>query len=169
MMTKEQVAACFEYKDGALRWRSVAHPNKRYLIGTVAGSIHATGYRHITWVGRIWKAHRLIFLLHHGYLPKEIDHINGDRSDNRIENLRAVTRSQNQFNKSPQRSASGIRGVTWHKKTRKWCVRVTANLKAHFFGYYDDIELAELVAQEARSLLYGRYAYDNRGVSPTLA
>ena len=98
-------------------------------------------------------------MLHHGYMPPEIDHINGDRADNRIGNLRAVTRSQNQYNKRPQRNASGYRGVSWHKKSGKWCVRIGINDKVKSMGYYDDIELADLVAQEARSKFYGQYAY----------
>jgi hypothetical protein len=110
-------------------------------------------------MGKSHKAHRLIFMLHHGFMPQEIDHINGDRADNRIENLRSVTRSQNQYNKRPQRNASGYRGVTWHKKTGKWLVRVGLNNKNKSLGYYDDLELAALVAEEGRSLHYGQFAY----------
>lgn len=162
MTTQAEVAECFEYRDGTLYWRKVAHPNKQYLLGQEVGSLHKTGYRHVTWRGRIWKVHRLVYLLHHGVLPKEIDHINGCRADNRLENLRAVTRSQNQFNKAAQRNASGCRGVTWHAKTKKWCVRVMMHAKTYCFGYYDNLELADLVAQEARAKLYGQYAFDCR-------
>lgn len=159
MITKELLAEFFEHRDGKLYWKKVSHPNKSYLIGSEVGSIHKTGYRHVTWNNKIHKVHRLIFLLEHGYLPNEIDHINGDRLDNRIENLRDVTRSQNQFNKKQQANNSGHRNVSWHTKTKKWVVRITANCKTRCIGYFDDLELAALVAQEARQKMFGDYVY----------
>ena len=162
MITQELIAETFEYRDGALYWKAVTRSNKSSLAGQIAGSIHKTGYRHITWMNRIHKAHRLIFMLHHGYLPKEIDHVNGDRADNRIQNLREVTRSQNQYNKSMQRNLSGHRGVSWHKKSNKWAVRVMKDERSHSFGYFDDLELAALVAEEARIKLFGGHAYESR-------
>lgn len=157
MITQELIAETFEYKDGALYWKKPTHPNKDYLIGTLAGSIHKTGYRHITWMNNINKAHRLIFMLHYGYMPKEIDHINGDRADNRLENLREVTRSQNQYNKTPQANTSGVRNVSWHKKSKAWIVRLTMQGKTVFQQYFKDLELAELVAIEARDKFFGKY------------
>lgn len=159
MITQQLVAECFEHRDGKLYWKKVAHPNKQYLIGQEAGSIHQTGYRHITWLGKVQKAHRLIFMLHHGYLPPEVDHINGDRSDNRIENLRAADRSQNQCNRGLLASnTSGYSGVSWHRKSKSWLVRVMKHGKTKTVGYFKDLEFAGLVATEARSLYHGEYA-----------
>jgi hypothetical protein len=158
MITQQQVAECFEYKDGALYWKKMQHANKQYLIGTLAGSIHPTGYRHITWMNKICKAHRLIFLLHHGYMPPEIDHINGDRQDNRIENLRPANRSENQCNRPAlANNTSGYPGVSWHKKSNAWIVRVMKNGKTVFHQYVKDLELAGLVATEARVIYHGKY------------
>jgi hypothetical protein len=158
MITKDLISEYFDYKDGALYWKKVAHQNQNGLIGKEAGFKHSTGYRHITWFGKQHKAHRLIFLLVHGYMPKEIDHINGNRADNSIENLREVTRSQNQCNKTvSQNNTSGYKGVTWHKNTGKWMVRLEKNGISKCFGYYDDVELAGLVAVEARDLHFGKY------------
>ena len=158
MITQQLIADTFEYKDGALYWKKPA-ANKQHFIGAMAGSIHKTGYRHITWMNKINKAHRLIFMLHYGYMPKEVDHINGNRSDNRLENLREVTRSQNQYNKAPQQNASGIRNVSWHKKSKAWVVRITMKGKTVFQQYFKDIELAELVAVEARDKFFGKFNY----------
>jgi len=159
MITQQSIKDSFEYKDGALYWKGVTHPNKQYLLSKPAGSTHVTGYRHITWLNKPMKAHRLIFMMHHGYMPQEVDHINGDRSDNRIENLRAANRSENQCNRGVLASnTSGYSGVTWHKKTSKWGVRVMKNGVTRSFGYFDDLELAGLVAEEARSLHHGKYA-----------
>lgn len=159
MITQQMIADCFEYRNGLLYWKGVSHPNKQYMLNKPAGSIHKTGYRHITWKGKPQKAHRLIFMLHHGYMPQEVDHINGDRQDNRIENLRAADRSQNQCNRGHLASnTSGYPGVSWHSKTAKWVVRVMKNGVSRCFGYFDDLELAGLVAAEARSLYHGAYA-----------
>lgn len=159
MITKQTVSEYFDHNDGHLYWKKVDHLNKQYLVGQEAGSIHKTGYRHVTWQGKIHKVHRLIFLLEHGYLPKEIDHINGNRQDNRLENLREVTRSQNQFNKSMcKNNTSGSRGVSWHEKSKAWVVRVCAHGKSKSIGYFKDLELAGLVADEARSIYHGAYA-----------
>ena len=159
MYAKTLVAEYFDYKDGHLYWKKVMHLNKQYLVGQEVGSIHKTGYRHVTWMGKIHKVHRLIFLLEHGYLPKEIDHINGDRQDNRLENLREVTRSENQFNKAMcSNNTSGFRGVNWHKHSKSWVVRVCTKGKTKILGYFKDLELAGLVADEARNLYHGKYA-----------
>lgn len=158
-MNQSLVAEYFDHKDGHLYWKKVMHPNKQYLVGQKVGSIHKTGYRHVTWMGKIHKVHRLIFLLEHGYLPKEIDHINGDRQDNRIENLREVTRSENQFNKAMcSNNTSGFRGVSWHNHSKAWVVRVCTKGKSKIVGYFKDLELAGLVADEARNLYHGKYA-----------
>lgn len=158
-MNQALVAEYFDHKDGHLYWKKVMHANKQYLVGQEVGSIHKTGYRHVTWMGKIHKVHRLIFLLEHGYLPKEIDHINGNRQDNRIENLREVTRSENQFNKVMcSNNTSGFRGVNWHKHSKSWVVRVCTKGKTKILGYFKDLELAGLVADEARNLYHGKYA-----------
>lgn len=159
-MNKQLVDEYFEHRDGRLFWKKVTHPNKQYLVGEEAGSIHKTGYRHVTWLGGIHKVHRLIFITVNGYLPKEIDHINGNRLDNRIENLREVTRSQNQYNKSRCRNnTSGYRGVSWHEKSKAWTVRIAVAGKPIRLGYFKDLELAGLVADEARSKYHGQHAY----------
>lgn len=159
----DQVLQSFEYRDGRLYWKSFTHGNKAFLLGQEVGSIHKTGYRHVTWLGKKHKVHRLIFLMHHGYLPKEVDHINGDRADNRIENLREVTRSENQQNRPMcQNNTSGYRGVSWHKKSKAWVVRVTKQGKSTVVGYFKDLELAGLVSEEYRRLVYGQFAFENR-------
>lgn len=162
MITQTQVADCFEYRGVTLYWRGVTHPNKQYLANKPAGSMHKTGYRHVTWMGKVHKVHRLIFLLHHGYLPQEVDHINGDRADNRIENLRAANRSENQCNRPVLASnTSGYPGVSWHKKSKAWLVRVMKNGKTHMVGYFKDLELAGLVSEEARAKFHGQFAHQS--------
>jgi len=159
MITQELVQHYFDYKNDHLYWKNVVHLNQSKLIGQKAGSIHSTGYRHITFMNKQHKAHRLIWLYVYGYLPKEIDHIDGNRQNNKLENLREVTRSQNQYNKIMQKNtASGIKGVNWHKKSKSWVVRLNVNNQPKHFGYFKDLELAELVAIEARDKFHKGYA-----------
>ena len=161
MITQALVDEYFEYREGKLYWKKVNHPNKQYLVGSEAGSIHKTGYRHVTWFNRPHKVHRLIFLLEHGYLPKEIDHINGNRLDNSIENLREATRSENQYNKGAcKNNTSGSRGVSWHKKSKAWLVRVSVGGKSKIIGYFKDLELADLVGNMAREKYHGKFAHN---------
>lgn len=159
MITKELISEYFDHFDGKLFWKKVAHKSKQYLVGKEAGSVHPTGYRYVTWLGKSHKVHRLIFMLEHGYLPPEIDHINNNRLDNRVENLRPANRSENQCNRFALSSnTSGYAGVTWHKHAKAWYVRVMKDGKSTIIGYFKDLELAGLVSQEARVLYHGKFA-----------
>jgi len=104
--------------------------------------------------------HRLAWLYEYGSFPKgHIDHINGDKTDNRICNLREATRSQNLCNVAKtKRNTSGIKNVSFHKESQKWRVVVSVNGKNKSFGLYDDIELAELVSIEAKNKYHGDFA-----------
>lgn len=83
-------------------------------------------YIYIQWNKKLWLAHRLIWLWHYDFLPDKIDHKNKNSLDNRIENLRPASDSQNQSNQFPsKRSKSGIRGVSWHKRSKRWFAQVT--------------------------------------------
>ena len=125
-------------------------------------------YPRISVNGKPKSLHRIVFCWHHGYFPRVIDHINNDRLDNRIENLREATQSNNCLNrkhhgnsKSPYKNVylqSPTKNSLWK---RNWVVRVTVNGKSKYFGSYDDIELANLVAIEARAKHHG--AFVNHG------
>ena len=154
MLTQKEAQECFDYKDGILYWKVKAA--NRVKIGSPVGSFDpSTGY-HKTHVHRKFhKTHRVIFLYHHGYLPDFVDHIDGDKLNNRIENLRAATKSQNCMNqKISTRNTSGTKGVMWLKREQKWLVALRVNSILHSFGYFKDKELAELVAVEATNKLH---------------
>ena len=148
-MEQEKVREYFDYVDGNLYWK--VRKAKCIQIGQLAGTFDkTTGYHRIHFDSKFQKTHRMIFLYHHGYLPSYIDHIDGNKTNNRIENLREVTVSQNCMNqKISTRNTSGTKGVMWHKRDKKWFVQLRINKICHSFGYYDDKELAELVAMEA--------------------
>ena len=146
-----------EYQDGDLYWKQAL--STRVKVGNKAGSIQTGGYIGISVLGRKYGAHKLVYLLHHKTLPKFVDHIDGNRLNNRIENLRACTRTENNQNTSIRsHNSSGVKNVTWHCQTGKWRVIVRCNGVPFSFGLYKDLEFAELVASAAREKLHGQFA-----------
>jgi hypothetical protein len=152
----EYVLSAFDYQDGNLI-RKTGRVNE---IGQVAGCLHkGKGYIHVKIKAKCFKAHRLIFLYHHGYLPECVDHIDGDKTNNKIENLRAATKEENCRNqKIRSTNKSGYKGVKWVEHCKKWQVEVCKNYKQLRFGMYEDLELAGLVAIEATELIHGRFS-----------
>ena len=157
-MTPAQARHLFEYRDGALFWKNSSNP-KKTPAGSPAGTRHERGYIHIQYMRRIYKAHKLIFLMHHEYTPTVVDHADGDTSNNSIENLRATSFAGNARNaKRRTDNSSGVKNVCWHKRIKKWGVTVTIDRKIKHFGYYDDLDFAALVAHEARAKYHGSFA-----------
>jgi hypothetical protein len=145
----------FEYKDGNLYWKN---PVKKQKIGKVVGFDSGNGYKRVDIKGKQYGVHRIVFLMHHGYLPKMIDHIDGNGANNAIENLRETDSSTNNFNSVyKDENKSGYRNVFYNKDRNKWTIYITINKKTKFFGSYDDVELAGLVADEARRKYHGEF------------
>lgn len=115
MITQEEIQKHMRYADGKLFWQ--ISPGGGVRAGAEVGNLRPDGYRGIGFRGKLYKAHRLIFLYHHGYFPEHgIDHINKVRDDNRIENLREASQSCNMRNIGMQvNNTSGIKGVYYHK------------------------------------------------------
>ena len=143
MITAEQIRETLTYDplSGSLRWL-VTRGAARY--GAVAGTLRPDGYRQIKIDGRTYKAHRLAWLHAHGVWPDdEIDHVNGDRADNRIANLRKATWIENQWNARRRvDNTSGFKGVSWHKENTRWRADIRVNGKAMGLGYHDTPEEA---------------------------
>jgi hypothetical protein len=156
MITKDYLRIRFDYKDGNLYWKET---KGRAIEGKKAGSYAPSGYFNIQ-INRVkYRLHRMIFMWHHGFLPKEVDHINGNKLDNRIENLRASTKSQNMRNsKIRKNNKSGFKNVLWRTQEKKWQVQLRAFGKTKHIGYFDDLELAGLVATMAREKYHGEFA-----------
>ena len=147
-MPIEEAVSLLAYKDGKLFWRK---------SGKEAGSLNTDGYIRIQVKNTRYAAHRLVFFIHHGYLPKVLDHVNGNKSDNRIENLRAADYYKNAINQKLKiTNTSGHKNV--FRQNNKWCVRLKINGRNTWFGGYDDIELAHLVAIEARNKHHKEFA-----------
>lgn len=125
----------------------------RRKAGDVAGCISPQGYRYLVFNGRATPAHRLAWLWVHNEWPSgDIDHINRDRLDNRIENLRCVSRSVNCHN-IPARGHSGEKGVTASSKGKRWDARIMINRKPIYLGQYATKEEAAAARKGAEFAL----------------
>jgi hypothetical protein len=152
-MNQNLVKHLFEYKDGSLYWKNSIRPGWN---GKKAGRLNE-GYNYIKIDGKLYGEHRLIFLMFHGYLPIEVDHIKG--LNNHIENLRAADRSGNCRNtRIPCTNTSGIKGVSWHKHKKKWSVQLSVNNKPRHFGDYYDIDYAKFVIEAIRNKYHKEFA-----------
>ena len=181
-ITYEDAIRLLDYRDGKLYWRprtidqfprnlDPRHDapsrcltwNKRFA-GKEAGTVHSNGYSVIRFEKRrkYWRvrAHRVVWLLHHGEWPNgEVDHINKDRLDNRIENLRVVSHAENAKNaKRRSDNTSGHTGVIWNRKLSKWQAQIHSGGKNHFLGAFTDINDA-IAARKAAEPRFGFHAH----------
>ena len=126
------------------------------LVGSVAGTADGRGYQQIRIGGRKYLSHRLAWLYVYGALPcKHLDHVNRDKSDNRISNLREATRSENNQNRGPQKNnTSGYRGVSWNSRFLRWQARISVCGKRKSLGYFDTAEIAFEAYKAAARLLH---------------
>lgn len=157
MVSKKDVCGKFEYRDGELYFKE--EQQNQYKKGDLAGGINCTGYKTVRVFRKRYLLHRIVFLMHHGYLPKYIDHIDGDRLNNRIENLREATFSQNRQNTLKYKNnTSGVKGVCWNKQAKKWKASVQTNGKRAFLGYFKSIDDARDAVLKHRNLAHGEFA-----------
>jgi hypothetical protein len=156
MVTQELLKSLFDYNNGAL-----IHKNGKSAV-IEAGKKR---YKRITVDGKVYALHRMVYLWNHGYLPSCIDHIDGNRENNAIENLREVTQQQNCLNrKHTSTSKSPYKNVYLQPPTknpewkRNWVVSLMVNGNRKYIGSFEDLELADLVATEARDLYHKQFA-----------
>lgn len=106
----------------------------------------------------IIKMHRLIMGIEDSNI--EVDHKNNIKHDNRRDNLRTCNHSQNQMNKpKPKHNTSGVKGVSWHKATGKWRVRITKDKVEHFLGLFDDFNEAVKIRKAVEEEYFGEFNY----------
>ncbi|EBX9481351.1 HNH endonuclease [Salmonella enterica subsp. enterica serovar Abony] len=142
----------FYVRNGKLHWK--IKPAARVKAGDVAGYLTCTGYMSVERSGRQYQVHRIIWEMHNGEIPNGyfIDHINHNRIDNRIENLRLVTSGGNAKNRSrPNTNTSGVTGVHWNKRLNKWHVQINHEGKRKHIGLFDSIEKAAEARKDAIS------------------
>jgi len=143
---------------GILRWKK--RRARCVWVGSPAGSLTAFGYLRVSIDGRRYACHRVAWTLTHGFWPQgDLDHINGNRSDNRIENLRQATRAQNcQNRKKGSLNKSGVKGVSWWAHQNRWRAHIRANGDAHLLGAYHCFGQAIKAYRTAARDLHGEFA-----------
>lgn len=133
--------------------------NGRWKAGQSVGGIDSKGHCQIRFRGRLYLAHRLIWVLHYGRWPEgEIDHINRDRSDNRIANLRECSHRENSRNRGVYASnTSGVSGVSWYGKLNKWVAYIRAGNKRTHLGYFENKDDAIKARRDAERTLFADF------------
>jgi hypothetical protein len=154
ILTQEFLKSIFDYKDGILyNKRNV----ERIKFGKKVGTINSKGYISTVIHEKRYYVHRLIFMIHHGFLPKNIDHIDGNKANNKIENLRPASYSENNMN-TKARSSSGVKNIYFDKRRNIWNIQLRINNKLKFFGSFNNLEYAKIAAKEARNKYHGEFA-----------
>lgn len=140
MISKEYLHERFEYRDGELYWKVVY--SNRLKVGQLAGDKDGRGYRRIMIGKQHYKMHRLIWIMFFGDIPEDmvIDHVDQDKDNNRLENLRLCTKSQNNTNRRAT-------GVTFDKGRNRWRAQASVDDTTKFLGRYKTKEEAEAVYQ----------------------
>lgn len=128
-------------------------------IGEIVGRKDRLGYRQTTIGPYRYLIHRIIWAMVNGsFPPGTLDHVNGIPSDNRIENLRMATPGQNAINCGMRKNnTSGIKGVCWHSRKKKWGASITLSRKQYTLGYFDNKKDAETAYQKASIKLHGNF------------
>lgn len=142
MLTQQQAIELLDYdaETGLFTWKPRQNNNKfnATRAGKTCGRTHKNGYVDIGINGKKIAAHRLAWLYVKGQWPAEIDHINGDRADNRLANLRECTHAENCQNYPVKTSnTSGFPGVSWHKGAKCWRATIVINRKQKSLGTFD--------------------------------
>lgn len=159
MIEQELLKSLFHYDPdtGVFTWR---YTRGGRVAGTVAGGPDSCGRLQMRFMGKKTSCHRLAWVYVYGEWPAaEIDHANGDCSDNRIANLRQSNRSQNMCNIGARKqSKTGIKGVSWDTQCRKFRAQIMHLGKKYNLGRYDSIEEAQAAYSEAANRLHGEFA-----------
>lgn len=154
-ITKEQIneVICYSADTGVFTW---IRNQGRARAGDVVSYKDRHGYIAFKLFGHLRRAHRVAWFLTHGVFPDgDIDHINRDRSDNRIENLRCVSRSENMENQIlKSNNKSGFKGVFFDARRGKWLASIGKNGRSKHLGYFDTAEKAYVAYQEGAAKVH---------------
>lgn len=160
MANIERLKAFISYDPETGRFHWIRN-KARAKAGDEVGWIDDFGYRRTKFDGETLWLHVVAWELLNGAVPEgfEVDHRDGDPSNNRKANLRLATKSQNMQNMKMRRSnKTGVKGVNWHKEHGKFHVQITLNRKKIHGGYFDTVEAAAARVREIRAAAHGEFA-----------
>jgi hypothetical protein len=144
---------------GVMTWKKVL--GNRTRAGAQCGAnVDSKKYGRVCFDGRHYRAHRVAWALFYKELPPEqIDHINGNRLDNRIANLRAANNAENSRNaQRGKNNTSGVVGVTWHRAAKKWVAQLMFNRRTKYLGLFENIEDAAKARRQAELQYFGQFS-----------
>lgn len=160
MLTTDRLRELLSYdpQTGDMTWKKLP-VSKQARLGKPAGYVPAGNYRQIGIGGKLYNAHRLAWLYMTGEWPKHyIDHRDGDKSNNRWDNLREATSSENLCNRGPQKNGNRLKGVHHRRTTGKWRALISKHGKIFYLGEHDTEQQAhDAYAVKAREL-HGEFA-----------
>lgn len=157
-MTQKILKELFDYhNDGYfIRRKDLANGHKAGV--SIRGRVNRDGYIKLSVGDRSVFMHRAVFIYHHGYAPKHVDHINRIKADNRIENLRPADASTNTINTEYTKGIVPYRGIAWHKHMNKYIAQIRYKGKGHHIGYFSSAVCAAVARDEKAKELFGEYA-----------
>ena len=172
-LTAEYARECLDYNPdtGIFTWKVRPRGHFRSegkwkgcntrFAGKEAGYLNETGYISLRINKTLNQAHRIAWLITTGSWPTRfIDHINMNRSDNRLANLREVTNGENMCNSGRcSRNTSGTKGISWHAGTGKWRAQINVLKKHYHIGLFQSMDDAAKAIKEARIKLHGEFAH----------
>jgi hypothetical protein len=148
-MNIEELKEYFKYDNvtGKLFWNK--RPSNRVLLGQEVGNHNDQGYKVCRFKGKAIRVHRIVWALNKEELPSGfIDHINGIRDDNRMENLRVVSHAQNLQN------MKRAKGYAFHKKNNKWTAQIAVDKQHKYLGSFDTEQEAHNAYLKAKQELH---------------
>lgn len=158
-VTQTRVRELLNYDEssGVFTWKMTT--NRRIKVGSIAGSISIKGYHVIRFDGHLHYSHRLAWLYVNGEIGLfEIDHIDGDRKNNRISNLRLASTAQNSMNRGEYKNnTSGLKGVYHDKQRGTWRALIRKDRKRYFLGDFSTPEAAHSKYLSVSKELFGRF------------
>jgi hypothetical protein len=157
-LTQAYIRELFDYCETGLFCRKISVSHNTWPGQLVSGSVTPAGYCQFNLAGRKVPYHRAVWFWHHGTWPERLDHINNDPSDNRIENLRECTHTQNMWNAKGRAGQTGIKGVVWEKSKERYRVRMRVSGQRLSFGYFKTLDEARSAVQAARIKHHGEFA-----------
>ena len=142
-----------DYQDGVLYWKK--KPSRPVKVGDKVGCT-VDDYLRFSFKKKTMANHRVIYFLHYGVMPEFVDHINGNTFDNRVENLRPATRSQNMANSKPHkaRQAKG----SYKLPSGKFMSIIQKDKVRKYLGVYDSEQEAENAYALMAKTMHGEYA-----------
>lgn len=156
ILTQEYLRSLFDYNAETGVFTRLVCTANRHKVGEAVGHSAARGYRQAMAAGKKYMVHQLVWMWVYGYLPpNDIDHINRNRSDNRLANLREVTRSENNHNMGISRANwSGYTGVAWDKSRCLWLASIKADGKQHHLGRFKTPQAASAAYLAAKAVYH---------------